>query len=94
MVSYRETSMALMHDYVIRANFTTTPRLKEKFFAYAFIVLGYSIQLYCLGNLFGSFYLSGKLPTYPSPKTTLILTSHLMQNFGLGEGWVGSFPEG
>ena len=27
---------------------------------------------------------SGKLPTYPSP--TLTLTSHLGQNFGLGEG--------
>ena len=26
---------------------------------------------------FGSFNLSGKLPTYPSPKPTLILTSHL-----------------
>ena len=26
---------------------------------------------------FGSFYLSGKLPTYSSPKATLILTSHL-----------------
>ena len=26
---------------------------------------------------FGSFHLSGKLPTYPSPKATLILTSHL-----------------
>ena len=27
-----------------------------------------------------------KLPTYPSPKPTLILTSHLRQNVGLGEG--------
>ena len=35
---------------------------------------------------FGSFNLSGKLPTYPSPKPTLILTSHLGQNVGLGEG--------
>ena len=35
---------------------------------------------------FGSFNLSGKLPTYPSPKPTLILTSHLRQNVGLGEG--------
>ena len=78
--------MALMHDYVIRANLTTTPRLKEKFFAFALVVLGYCIQLFCLGNLFGSFYLSGKLPTYPSPKPTLILASHLRQNFGFGEG--------
>ena len=32
-------------------------------------------------------YVSGKLPTYPYPKPTLTLTSHLGQNFGLGEGW-------
>ena len=31
-------------------------------------------------------YVSGKLPTYPSPKPTLTLTSHLGQNVGLGEG--------
>ena len=31
-------------------------------------------------------YVSGKLPTYPSPKSTLTLTSHLGQNFGLGAG--------
>ena len=34
----------------------------------------------------GSLDLSGKLPTYPSPKLTLTLTSHLEQNVGLGEG--------
>ena len=39
----------------------------------------------------GSFYVSGKLPTDPSPKPTLTLTSHLGQNAGSGE--VGSFPE-
>ena len=32
-------------------------------------------------------------PTYPSPKPTLTLTSHLGQNVGLREGWVGSFQE-
>ena len=42
---------------------------------------------------FGLFYVSGKLPTYPSPKPILSLTSHLGQNFGFGEGWVASFPE-
>ena len=31
-------------------------------------------------------YVSGKLPTYPSPKPTLTLTSHLGQNVGVGEG--------
>ena len=34
----------------------------------------------------GSLYVSGKLHTYPSPKPTLALTSHLEQNVGLGEG--------
>ena len=36
--------------------------------------------------LFGSLYLAEKLPTYPSPKPTFTLTSHLGQNVGLGEG--------
>ena len=31
-------------------------------------------------------HVSGKLPTYPSLKPTLTLTSHLGQNVGLGEG--------
>ena len=35
---------------------------------------------------FESFNVSGKLPSYPSPKPTLTLTSHLGQNVGLGEG--------
>ena len=29
---------------------------------------------------------SGKLPTYPSPKATVSLSSYLGQNVGLGEG--------
>ena len=33
-----------------------------------------------------SLYVSGKLPTYPSPKPTLTLTSHLGQNVALREG--------
>jgi len=33
-----------------------------------------------------SIWVSGKLPTYPSPEPTLTLTSHLGQNVGLGEG--------
>ena len=40
----------------------------------------------CLRSILGSLYLSVKLPTYPSPKPTLILTSQLRQNVGLGEG--------
>ena len=39
-----------------------------------------------LRTIFGSFYVSGKLPTYPSPKPTLTLSSYLGQNVGLGEG--------
>ena len=31
-------------------------------------------------------HVSGKLPTYPSLKRTLTLTSHLGQNVGLGKG--------
>ena len=45
------------------------------------------------GSSFGSLYVSRKLPTYPSPKPTLTLTSHLGQNVGLEEGKVGSFRE-
>ena len=41
----------------------------------------------------GSFYVSGKLPTYPSLKPTLKLSSYLEQKVGLGEGQVGSFTE-
>ena len=39
-----------------------------------------------LGNLAHNLQRNGKLPTYPSPKLTLTLTSHLGQNDGLGEG--------
>ena len=35
---------------------------------------------------FGLLHVSGKLPTYPSPKPTLSLTSHLGQNVDLEEG--------
>ena len=37
----------------------------------------------------GSLYVSGKLPTYSSPKSTLRLTCHRGQNVGLGVGWGG-----
>ena len=39
-----------------------------------------------LANTSRSIYVSGTLPTYPSPKPTLTLTSHLRQNGGLGKG--------
>ena len=44
--------IALMHDYVRRANFTTKPRLQGKFSAFALFVHGYSFQIYCLGPFF------------------------------------------
>ena len=34
----------------------------------------------------GSIEVSGKLPTYPYPKSTLSVTSNLGKNVGLGEG--------
>ena len=44
--------MALMYDYVRRANSTTKPRLQLKFPAFALFVRGYSFQIYCPGNSF------------------------------------------
>ena len=38
-------------------------------------------------------WVSGKLPTHPSPKLTLKLTSCLGQNDDLGEGCLGGFLE-
>ena len=36
---------------------------------------------------------SGKLPTYPSPKPTFCPKWEVSVDVGLGEGWVGSFSE-
>ena len=41
----------------------------------------------------GSFYVSGKLPTYPSTKPTVTLSSYLGQNVGLRKGWGKCFTE-
>ena len=43
--------------------------------------------------VFGSMYVSGKLPSYPSRKLTLTFTSGFGRNFRFGEGQVGSVPE-
>ena len=51
------------------------------------------IRLRKVAKIYGSSYVSWKLPTYPSPKPTLTLTSHLGQNVGSREGRVGSFPK-
>ena len=44
--------MALMHDYVRRANFTTKPRLRGIFSAFALFVHGYSFKFTALGHSF------------------------------------------
>ena len=38
-------------------------------------------------------YVSGKLPTYPSPNVTLCPKREVSVNVRIGEGWEGSFPE-
>ena len=43
-------------------------------------------SILCSSQMIRSLYVSGKLPTYPSPKPILKLTFHLGQNVGLGEG--------
>ena len=42
---------------------------------------------------FGSISVSGQLPTYPSPNSTIVNWWQVTVNVGLGEGWVGSFPD-
>ena len=44
-------------------------------------------------KFYGSITVSGKLPTYPSPKPTFCPKWEESANAGLREGWVGSFPE-
>ena len=46
-----------------------------------------------IGELFGTSQVTGKLPTYPSPKPTFYFKSEVSVNVNLGEGQVGSFPE-
>ena len=41
----------------------------------------------------GSFYVPGKLPTYPSLKPTFCPNWEQSVNISLGEGYVRSFPE-
>ena len=46
----------------------------------------FTIKAWRTVNIGASLYISAKLPTYPFPKPTLALTSHLAQNVGLKEG--------
>ena len=41
----------------------------------------------------GAIQVFGKLPTYPSPKSTFCPEREVSVNVGSGEGWKGSFPE-
>ena len=45
------------------------------------------------GELFGTIQVTGKLPTYPSPKPTFCRKSETSVSVDLGEGQVGSFSE-
>ena len=53
--------MAIMHDYVRRANFTTKICLQGKFSEFALFVRGYSFQIYCLRNSFMQNFTISKL---------------------------------
>ena len=50
--------------------------------------LVYPLTKHCFPFVYqvGLIKVSGKLPTYSSPKLTLTLTPHFGQNDGLGEG--------
>ena len=52
----------------------------------------YGFGLPYLGH-FRSLYVSGKLPTYRSPKPTFCPKWKISVNVGLGEGYVDNFPE-
>ena len=45
-----------------------------------------TVKKHCALPGMGSFYVSGKLPTFSSTKPTSTLSSYLGQNVGLGEG--------
>ena len=64
--------------------------VKEQFFASTQLFSSLAPFHYLLLN--GSLYVSGKLPTYPSPKPTFCPKWEVSVNVGLGEGWVGSTP--
>ena len=70
------------------------------FFGVVETIVGSVIVMWVLFVVFPIFCITSfddctcpQVPTYPSPKPTLTLTCHLGQNAGLGEGYVGSFPE-
>ena len=69
----------LLHPYTTANTHATTPNI------FGATMLGVFASVWAQPDI-GSLYVSGKLPTYPSPKPKLTLTSHLVQNVGLEEG--------
>ena len=82
-----ETFRASYHEDAGRTKFSTILVIGISLLFYI-IIIAFSADVYLLfiDTNSGLISVSGKLPTYPSPKPTLTLTSHLGQNVGFGEG--------
>ena len=84
-----ETFRASYHEDAGRTKFSTILVIGISLLFYIIIIIiAFSADVYLLfiDTNSGLIWVSGKLPTYPSPKPTLTLTSHLGQNVGFGEG--------
>ena len=83
-----ETFRASYHEDAGRTKFSTILVIGISLLLYFIIIIAFSADVYLLfiDTNCGLIWVSGKLPTYPSPKPTLTLTSHLGQNVGFGEG--------
>ena len=66
-------------------NYVNGKTFLEKRYNVIFILFGVQCNLSINLRLWETAHL-------PLPKPRVTLTSQLWQNFGLGEGWVGSFP--
>ena len=76
-----ETFRASYHEDAGRTKFSTILVI-----GISLIAISADVYLLFIDTNSGLIWVSGKLPTYPSPKPTLTLTSHLGQNVGFGEG--------
>ena len=83
-----ETFRASYHEDAGRTKFSTILVIGISLLFYIIIIIAFSADVYLLfiDTSSALIWVSGKLPTYPSPKPTLTLTSHLGQNVGFGEG--------
>ena len=77
-----ETFRASYHEDAGRTKFSTILVIGISLLFYIIIIIVFSADVYLLFIDTNS----GLIPTYPSPKPTLTLTSHLGQNVGFGEG--------